>query len=400
MMLTRAAILAFACQGACSLMPEDPLPELPIELSDDARLPEEQAGIESVEVGPTSLVFTLSSSPEDFEIEPGTVVVGELGGGYLRRVVSVERGATQVEATTEQASLTDVFTKGALAGALVSAGSDGWQDGCPRGATCKQVSLIDLSGTKLYEGDSGGVPLVVEVVSGSITFNPQVDVDFEIKGGKLARFEAIAGGTLVVVFEVKITAGGALNFAEELDISGPDNVLYSHPFTFVIPTLIGPLPVVGRIDLDVFAGFNAELFAQTAVLTGFESNASLDVGARYDGTEWTLVGDPAITATALPVTFEGDGSADIVAYVRPEIRSIFYGVGGPGITLTPQLRLNGGHVPPAAPAGTVDGCLEAELNFVLKVFSFELADYSNSIERCERLFEGEFGFTERNPDNE
>lgn len=363
-----------------------------VELQDGTRLLENDESFVSADVSPDQIVLTFSRSADDIDLDVGDVIIGAEQDGYLRKITSVERSGTTLTARTEAASLTDAIARGTIAGEAVAADSDGWVDvTCPEGLTCRTVSLLDLTGFELFNGDVGGVPLSVTIDGGNLDLEPSFDMNLELGLGGIETFSATAGGRLSVALDVTAVAGGAIELAQEIDLSGPDTVIYRHPFTFLVPSPLGPLPVVGALELDVFVGFEANFSAQATARTGFDGSATLNLGAEFADGEWSLQGEPAISANSHPLTLEGQASADIKAFLRPELRAVFYGVAGPGFALTSTFRGQGQFIPPAQVAAQVEACLRGDLDFTVEILSAQLANFSTDAERCDILLQEGIG---------
>jgi hypothetical protein len=358
-----------------------------IQLAPEVRLLENEPSFESVEVAPDHLTYTFTSAAADIDAPEGSILIGASGGGYLRHATGVSADGNTLDVVTENASMTDAILEGDIDMPLVGAGSGDWT-ACGEGASCIQIDLIDLSDTVLYDGDVDGVPVQVKIPSGGLHFSPAVDFDMSI--GFPGRINHVSGhvtGTFTADLEVEATAGGAVELDHEVDVSGEGKPLYSEPFTVIVPTPLGPLPIVGTVNLDVFVGFRAKASAVASVTTGVSASAELRVGATYDGGEWTADGEPDVQATYQPIELDAEASTSLEAYARPEVSVIFYGVAGPHVSLEPLLRLTGTLAPPDPLHTLLEACLRGELGFSVQILSFELADFTTSLERCLTLYD-------------
>ena len=348
-----------------------------VKLASDLRLLENNPNCEDAEVAPDRVTYLWRTDASDVDVGVGSLLVGAKGGGYVRRVTSVEADGNTLDLATEPASLADAVVAGDLAMPLVQAES---QDG----------GGIDLSNIVLFDGDVGGVPVSVRIPSGSLDFTPAVDFDMSIGfPGKINHLSGTVSGTFAADFEIEAQAGAAVELDREIDLSGPDAPLYSYPFTFVAPTPLGPLPIVGTVNLDVFVGFRAQASAVASVKTGVSATAEIAVGASYDDGEWTASAEPSLEASFEPIQLDTEGSTSVEAYARPEVSVVFYGVAGPHVALEPLLRVSGEAAPPDPLHTRLEACLRGELGFSVQIFSFSLADFSKSLERCETLFDSD-----------
>lgn len=376
-------VVAALALGGCGAV-DDLLPEGPVELSAETRLPEDADGFESATVEEDAVVFHFAGGAEP-SFAPGQVIVGASGGGYLRRVERVESDGGALTVHTSAAGLTDVIERGELSVAVSDEGAS-VDLACPPGAVCRAFEVIDLSGEALFDGEVEGVPVLVEVTRGSLTFDPTVTLDVAIDGGQVQRLAVTADGVLDAELDLRVQAGGPFQLAQEIDLSGPGVPLHAQPFTVLVPTPIGPLPVTGVLELDLFAGFDATLDAEGELEGGLEAQASLQVGARYEGGSWQTSGQPEVNATPHEPTLSGEASAELTGTLRPELRLYLYGVLGPVVSLEPSLRITGEAAPPAAPIIEMEGCLSAALDFQLAVLSLELPGHQDALERCQALY--------------
>lgn len=371
--------------GCASAEIGDSVGDSGVQLSSELRLLENHPNCEDVEVTADSVTYLWKTDASAVDVEVGSILVGEKGGGYVRRVNSIDASGTTLTVATEPASLADAIMAGDFTMPLVQ--SDGWSQ-CPEGVACSLLDVIDISGTVLYDGEVGGVPLQVSIPRGTLQFSPSVDFEMSVGfPGRIKHLSGVVSGEFTADIEVEARTGGAVNFAEEVDVSGPAAPLYSYPFTFVAPTPLGPLPIVGTANLDVFVGFRAGAAATAAVSSGVTASAGISVGASYDDGEWTSTAEPSFNAQIHPIEFESFASAAVEAYVRPEVNVVFYGVAGPRFAVEPMVRLSGDLAPPAPLHTRLEACLRGEIGFSVEILSFSLADFSRSLERCMTLFD-------------
>jgi hypothetical protein len=385
--LSLVLLLPFASVGCASGIIGDEEGESDVQLAAELRLLENHPNCEDVEVKADGLTYLWKTDASAVDVGVGSVLIGEKGGGYVRRVTSVFADGNTLELATEPASLADALVEGDLTMPLVPADAQWVQ--CPEGAACAAIDFIDLSNTVLFDGDVGGVPLSVKIPQGGLRFTPAVDFSMSVGfPGKIKRLSGTVTGTFTADLTVEAQAGGSVDFSREIDVSGPGASLYSYPFTFVAPTPLGPLPIVGTANMDVFVGFRASATAVATVSTGVSASAAVAVGATYENGNWTATATPSVDASFQPIQLEGEASTSVEAYARPEVSVTFYGVAGPRISIEPLLRLNSELISPTAIHSELEACLRGELGFSVKILSFSLADFSRSLERCLTLFDG------------
>jgi hypothetical protein len=383
--LLLAASLPIASGCTSTVYGEEHVDKGEVELSSELRLMENHPNCEDVVVAPDRLTFLWRTDASGVDIDVGSVVVGEKGGGYVRRVSSIVKDGNTIDVTTEPASLSDAVLAGGLSMPLVQ--PDDWLQ-CPEGTACAATDLIDLANMVLFDGVVDGVELSVRVPRAEIDFSPAVNFDMSVAyPGDVERLSGTVSGAFSADLQVEAHASGPIEFAQEIDASGPTAPLYSYPFTFVAPTPLGPLPITGTADVDVFVGFRASVSEATALATGVNATADIEVGATYEYGEWSASAEPSFDAFFEPIQLAGDATTSIEVYARPQVSVTFYGVAGPRIGLEPLVRFTRDPVLSDQLHTQLDACMRGELGFSVQIFSFSIADFSTSIERCLNLFE-------------
>lgn len=342
-------------------------------ITDETRLPEEDAALVSTVVDDDRVTFTYSSAPDAKKFEPGQIIVGKTDGGYLREVQSVEVSGNSLVVWTKQAALTD-----AIANIQIAQTIDPEK-------TQNAIGLLDLSGHVLVDTTIQNVPVKIVVKRGLLSLSPSVDLELDITKQKVEHVAVTAKGTLTLTLELEVSVGGSLTFAQDFDLSGPTAVLYQYPFTFFVPTLIGPLPVAGTIEIDAFAGFSAGVTAQGSLTSGLEGSTSFALTAAYDNGAWSVDGTPSFDGITLrPPQVTTLVASEARAYIRPELRVRLYKVVGPRASITPSLKAAITAVP--TPSVKLDGCVTGQIGFDVTLFGKQLLDLAHDFpEVCRAL---------------
>lgn len=375
-MFARAAwALSAAAVAGCGLL------ELPVPGADtataEARLPETDQALVSTQVAADRVTFTYAAPPTS-ELAAGQVIVGQAGGGYLRRVKATEVVGNTLVVTTEPAAITD-----AIANQQLKASID---PSTLPGASARKLALLDVTGRVLVDTTIRGVPVKITVVRGTVQLEPSIDFELDIAKRHVDHLAATIKGTLTVNLDVKLDAGGTVAFQQEVDLSGPTARLYTYPFVFPLPTPIGPLPVAGTLELDAFAGFTATVTAAGSVTAGLEGSATFGLRASWDNGQWTVENQPAFDGMVHRPQLQALLASEVRAYVRPEVRARFYGVAGPRASVTPSLKAAITAAPPAAPTVKLDGCIAGQVGFDAKLFGVDLVDLTHDFpEACRAL---------------
>ena len=352
------AVIACVLLAGCSLSDLADATDMNV-TAKDTRLPEASSTLVSTMVAPDRVTYTFSGPP-DVKLDPGNVIVGQQMGGYLRHVTSAQASGNTLVVMTSDAAVTD-----AIANVDASVPID------PASASnAIGIPVVDLSGKVLVDTKINGVPVKVTVTQGTLTLTPSAVVDINISSGKLKKLGITTKGTLALDLDVQLDVGGSATFAQEIDLSGPNATLYTYPFVFVVPTLIGPLPVVGTLDIDAFAGYKASVTAQGSLTTGVAGQSSLALSATWQNGQWTFDTTPSFSGMLHKPTASAIVASDARVYVRPEVSVKLYGVVGPFANVTPALDAMAAVVP--TPTVTTQGCISGQIGVRAKIFGVSI----------------------------
>jgi hypothetical protein len=341
-------------------------------VTDSTRLPEEDSSLVSTMVEDDRVTFTYASPPDPAAFEPGNVIVGKEGGGYLRHVESVEVSGNTLIVRTTNAVLTDAIANLQATHTIAPES--------PQNA----LALVDLTGRVLLDTTIEGVPVKIIVERGTLDLEPEIDLDLDITKQKVNRLGLAVRGTLALQLDLKLEVGGSVTFAQDFDLSGPGKVLYTYTFVFFVPTLIGPLPVAGTLELDAFAGYSATVTAKGSLTSGLSGQSSFELRAGYEAGAWSIEGEPSFSGMLRPPELTTIATSDARAYVRPELRVRFYKILGPYASITPSLKAAVALTP--TPSVSFQGCVEGEIGFDVALLGKQLLDLDHDFpEQCQPL---------------
>ena len=348
--------------------------------------------------------FVLMTSPEDLEamfvagdpivfqgdaanfpFSPGSIIVGSEGNGFLRRVTSISSVGDQITVETGPAALEEIVEDGAFIGAvqIPLSGGQGQVRAQPGvGAQLEwgptevvyaatgvslQPDLVSVAGTVLFE--AGGAR--IELNSGSIEFDPEVELEARFRLFSLESVRGVARGTITASVGVtaSISASGSYNAEQTL-------VSTTTPFA----ALNGPVPVQGLVRLDLVAALTSSFSAEVSAESGYQASASVGIGAEYrsDG-GWEGIFDTDTNAQGTLLNIDAEGSATIRVELRPRVRIILYSVAGPSITGVPYLQLAGeAQLDQCMVTATLTSGLDAVLGFDVSILGFSPTSYSHT----------------------
>ncbi len=303
-----------------------------LQLTDEARLLDNDDAISLVEVTPERLVIHYRSTPK-LPLAVGNVVAGSHGDGYLRRVTDIaNRDGGAVEVATDSAVITDLIRDGhfRLSRAIApTAWVEG--DGKVAGRTAP-LSVDVLPEERLLCGG--------KLVSPIMDFDLRNDDEFDIRLGSIQRIRVAVTGSVKMGLEIASSTDLAaeceadliemlreqrmnpnllkLRFTEKFFI-GVVPIVVTHTLSPVLRVKVG-IRMSGGGDTRIrrFSTFSltagAEMVgdgpwqtvwdpsqtdtfeAPQATVTEFSGSAALDGGASYSMFLWDAIG-PSIEIT-------------------------------------------------------------------------------------------------------
>jgi hypothetical protein len=296
----------------------------------------------------TNLLFD-ANLIEVQNLQPGNVLAGGVGKGFLVKVVAVSSQGGLVSVQTAPATLQDVLAEGAfdqnitfnpttLLYAAPGVGFNTDRLTPDKLARAKAAGLEDLAakddlGHLIFNYTFNEVQIdELTTLNGSIslTLTPNLSVQFGLPSG-LQFFSASLTGDLMGDIDLSFEAALTNSLDKVIWQTAGEPVLFA----------VGAFPVVVVPTLKLHAGYDASLGAGMS-LNG-TANASLTAGAQWtQSAGWSPIWSHTNSASA---EFNAPSvTAKVKGYLRPEITLAFYGVGGPdfyadgGLTLEAQAK--------------------------------------------------------------
>ena len=328
-----ALVLLCACTGPFTAGDSELVrnPRDTVELQPETVLLDTQASMRTLAVETDQLVIELEAGRtadafvSESGLRVGSVVVGQRGGGYLRKVTEVIPQGSRLVLRTVGADLSQAVVNGKVHAQVLLADELRSETSWDLGGRV----LVDETLWSTAEGDY--VTVSAFVAEGShVTIDPVFDFDLELFNGSWVDAEFSSTVTLDYEADVVTTVSGA--FDEE--ISG-------RVFTRQIPFAfeLGPVPVVGTATIDIVAGVEGTFIGEGTTTLHSEATAYGELGAGYDG-EWfghadaDLDGDLGFTDTAW--------SQDVHAraFLRAEMEVELYSSAGAEVVIEPWVEAN------------------------------------------------------------
>jgi hypothetical protein len=346
----------------------------------------------------------------------GVVVVGAQEGGFLRRITSASTSGTEITLETEPAALADIVEAGGFetsvdlifapgvspaafgaAATTLAPGQVLWGEGrftdvapgakllrhegfVPTGTS--PLALFDLSGVDvckvLKESSSGAATCPaqlkkLEITNGSLDFEPDLELEASFSGFSLDEFRGVVKGSLTLDLLLSLEAEGSLgSFSAK-----PTFFTFTRPFF----AQIGPIPVVGYVELKMTGELALKATAKGAMAAGYEASGSVEIGASYDGSWSPIVEGSGTFEPRVPSFEEGTlkGNVEFEAKVsmKPRAQIIFYGVIGPFAEAEPfgTAKLTLG-----TSCGLVTNmAVNAAYGFTIPFLDSKISDFSNEV---------------------
>ena len=287
-------------------------------------------------------VYTFAATGPDLEaISQGDVIVGDTSSkvpdGFLRRVTNVARDGAKVMLETEPARLEDAIDTGSLQLETILAPEDVRQGSslpgvglaslapvygpAPFVVTLDDVVLVDLDGNEATKEDQVRA-------NGMLSFEPNLDFGFKMKGFQIQEISVVAGATERVSLQIEgDLAVSFVDLGQEVDIAR----YYFQPIT----VWVGWVPVVFAPVLDVRVGLNGT--ATVSFHAGVTQEASVRAGLSYNRGNWIPISELSNEFTDSPPRLSAN--VQIRGYAGLQFGLLIYGVGGPQSGIDGFLKL-------------------------------------------------------------
>ncbi|MFC1476138.1 fibronectin type III domain-containing protein [Candidatus Zixiibacteriota bacterium] len=311
------------------------------------------------------------------DIRPGAILVGSEKDGFLRRVVNVDVQPNKMNIITRDAPLDSAIMKSimdttflAKISGIGSSPKLGFSATYLAAGVTVTNELINISGTKLFDGRVGGVDVEAVITDGRVDFTPELDIGWELWFG-IKEFHAVASGDLDFVCDVEITADGHFSLHDSTLIGR-----FVHDQYFAI----GIVPVMVRYTLSFMAEIEANADMNGRVECGFEFLNHVSAGAEYKNNNWRSIWN--YEKKLIPHKPEWSAEAQLAARacIKPRLNIELYTVAGPYIEIEPYLGLDASFTaPPPCYDWELYAGVDGYLGFRAHILSFELANYNTQL---------------------
>jgi hypothetical protein len=331
--------LASAGLGACGTEPaagEPAAEDVAPLVQSNVHVLDAEPGVD-LELHDADLVGSAARFPELAHAAPGDILVSGRAAGFLRRVRSIRVDGDSVTAQTEPASLEDVFhqvhVRGAIngdtpVGAPVPVATPGLG---PRGIRL-EIPKLSLQGKRLAIGHGSEI----EIVDGDFGFQPQLDFDLTMHGGRMEHIKVLAAGASTARLHVRyhvskpdnLQSGAFVHFSGGADGTP---LLETPPYYAVF--WAGYVPIVVSVRARLLAGFELLVGGEVTGEQDVSADGSVSTGLEYENGGWRDLASKSLTLShAGTNTFTSHSLAgDITLTARLDVS--FYELAGPYVGL-------------------------------------------------------------------
>jgi Tol biopolymer transport system component len=340
LLLQGAEVSATTSQEQKVFLPIVMTSPLPVIVPDTTKVLSEDITNYLVAVAPDLSTFTFSqTTPELADLEPGDVVVSGPSAtapyGFLRRVTDVVQSNSQVQVSTEFASLTDAVEQGSFHLTQTIDLSNATPTNVAEGVTI--TPLLSPSGESEWYVDVNVEQDCFKITGSFVMHDLNVDIGGEIHLFQLEKFWSNVTLNIVDDLSIEVVCEfetGKLNFERSIG-----SIILN---SYVVP--IGPVPLVTVTTVDLVVGAESNLILGAKYEATIKLNAQ--AGISYEQGNWL----PSVNQQ-----FDGDINGQVLkpvigyngkGYLGPEVQTLFYGIGGFYARLSGFLELEVNATPP------------------------------------------------------
>ncbi|MEO0023116.1 MAG: YncE family protein [candidate division WOR-3 bacterium] len=372
-------------------------------ISDKVKLPEKNQNFLGVIIKGDTLNLIYQSGASKPEFRKGDILVGEIGYGYLKRVLSTTARGDTLVVLTEQACLTDAIERGKI-DTTFSLSPHGQQF-----APVRIDSFFIKDGKKYRYHIRSAQP---QLSPQGELFNIKIpDISIEIRDPQNNPAVSMSIDTIILTkgfdVDLELQIDGGIKYFKLVGISSDGihfngvntNLIKSVSDGVEIPLLppislgeviifIGFVPIVFDFQLLVYGGLDADLALtmRQDITSELNLTSTNTIGTEFSNGSWHPICDNTLTCDvnwSFSAGPSGPLSATLKKFLKGCVACKIYGVIGPGLYLKPYLYDEISYPPFDFDVG---GGIAAGLEFKVKILSWELADFDYTFADYSRSF--------------
>ncbi|MBM3713525.1 MAG: carboxypeptidase regulatory-like domain-containing protein, partial [Actinobacteria bacterium] len=310
-------------------------PTIPIISSSVKLIDQNKFDANFISISDDSSTFTFKSGDESLEnLATGNILVSDKGNGFLKRILNVNKTASQITIQTEQASISEAFEK-----ANINISRKITQADIEKEIFTKEGVVNSVSDSKLefkyefinvivYDRDNNPSTKHDQIVlNGKVEIDPWFGMTIDIEDWQLKKMDISFMLNEVLDIEAKATLLN-LEFEKEVLIKS----FNLKPIVF----FVGWFPIVITPNLYFYLGANGQIKAE--ITSKVEQSAEFSAGLRYINKSWSPYSEIIHNFEFTPPTFSAEAS--IEGYVKPQLDLMLYGIIGPNAKVKLAGELN------------------------------------------------------------
>lgn len=287
-----------------------------------------------LDVRDDALVFDPSYRNEVSSFVAGDVLVSGRAGGFVRRVTGRSTEGERVVLRTEKASIADAFDQLQVR-QQVNAGVRATNVGGDRPVEITAFPTLSVRNLRLPAGAENQI----EIVEGSFSFQPKIDIDLLVKRRSLQRLDFTASGVTDAKFKVHyhVVRAASQSDGGHVFLFEPGHKLAELPPSY-ITVWAGSVPIVFAVRVELRVKYTFEAAGDVEGDVSLDAHGNVTGGLGYDGT-WhdvsrsSFVVEPASSVVDSSVGLTG--SLELTSKLSVDV----YDAAGPYVGLTEYVDL-------------------------------------------------------------
>ncbi|PCJ91598.1 MAG: hypothetical protein COA50_16305 [Flavobacteriaceae bacterium] len=324
-------------------------------------------------------IYSIEFSGDLPEIGIDDIIVGNIGEGFLRKVISASTNGNTITMQTVQANMEDVFKDAVIEfntdlSNSAKIGNIKYEkykiNYLAKGVQVSENGFeFDFSNTVLYEKGA----LTFKITDGTATFNP----NFSFKGEY-----SLFGGLDYLDFktnnaELNLDLNLSLNASAGVSLPELSKTLADIEKKITFP--VTGVPVVVIVKTTLVAELSANINSSFDFNTGLTNNYIFSTSAKYENDSWSGNFDLNSSLTPKPINMEGEVNITQNLTITPRVSVKFYGVIGPYCQpkMTEDFTFN-----IASPSldwdSSINAGLDVKTGVDITIFGYDVADFSRN----------------------
>ncbi|MBU0598580.1 hypothetical protein KKF61_06370 [Patescibacteria group bacterium] len=171
--------------------------------------------------------------------------------------------------------------------------------------------------------------------------------------------------------------------SQKFDLSRETSLISFHKQQVI--GAVGIVPIWVDVNVEFVAGFEAIAYGHQTVTGGFDSDFSLEFGARYQNGAWKDVWEYGANFNEHPIVWDNEIGVYARVYVRPQIEVKLESIVGPYLEVEPYCAFEAEVYDARSWSWELYGGIEGNLGFEVAILDWQFANYDAYLEKWEVL---------------